>query len=97
MKLKERIINLWRGIRNLNWELILGIILIAPSIVYGLMICDYYLGDTRFEMHVFNIGQGQHMLGDIPNTFSSIPIFLGLLAIAGAYLVKGNLHKSPKE
>ena len=96
MKLKKWIVNFWKGVASLNWELILGVVLIAPSIFYGFKICEHSFGSSQFEMNVFDLGQVQRTIGDVPDEFSAVPIYLGLLAIAGAYLIKGNLRKSQK-
>lgn len=77
---------------NLNWEAKIGITLIVPSFIYGFMLCDHSFWSTDLSTaRLWDFGDHQIIYGDIPNTVTSVPIFLGLLAIAGAYLLKGNL------
>lgn len=73
--------NFWR----LNWDAKIGIILLIPPL----------LGVLVFVLNMFGAEIDYYYRGydSDKRPASSIPIYLGLLAIAGAYLIKGNLRR----
>ena len=86
-----------KDFRALNSEAKLGILFLIPPII----------GVVFFILNLFDAGLGfegfpdswnciyDYRLGDAMSYAATpaIPIYLGLMAIAGAYLVKGNLKK----
>lgn len=76
-----------------NWELILGILFLIPPIlgVFAFILC-LLGGDNNFcSLHFLERYSlwGEH--GE--HGFSTAPVYLGLMALAGAYLIKGNRKK----
>ncbi len=99
VRLKNWFIKLAKGFWHLNWEAKIGIIFLIPPI----------LGAIFFILNLFGAGIGFDGFPESWNCISgydwyeygaygyaatpAIPLYLGLMAIAGAYLIKGNLKK----
>lgn len=77
--------NLW----GLNWEAKIGILFLIPHVI----------GVIIFLIELFNNGLDLQYFSEVWNCIyrgndiatPAIPFYLGLMAIAGAYLIKGNL------
>ena len=95
--IKNKVATWIKDSRALNSEAKLGILFLIPPII----------GVVFFILNLFDAGLGfegfpdswnciyDYRLGDAMSCAATpaIPIYLGLMAIAGAYLVKGNLKK----
>ncbi|MBQ6311199.1 MAG: hypothetical protein IJK74_06595 [Bacteroidales bacterium] len=68
-----------------NWELILGIFFLIPPIL-GVFAFIYYLfwPNTSCVVGIFEFFRIE---------FSTTPVYFGLMALAGAYLIKNNLGR----
>lgn len=68
-----------------NWELIFGIFFLIPSIlgVFGFIYLLFR------ENYACSLG----ILDNLRGGFSTTPVYLGLMALAGAYLIKNNLDR----
>ncbi|QFQ13688.1 hypothetical protein C7Y71_003135 [Pseudoprevotella muciniphila] len=87
-------VRLAKDLYHLNWEAKIGILFLIPPI-YG-VIC--------FIFNEMNVDPSLFWYGDIDTVVvyeyysavyksSNMPLYLGLMAIAGAYLIKGNLKR----
>ena len=80
--IKTWIANLAKNYWNLNWEAKIGIIFLIPPIIGVVEFLSVYI--SYFDFDYFS---------DEFAATPTIPLYLGLMAIAGAYLIKGNLKK----
>lgn len=81
-KIKTWIVNLSKNYWSLNWETKIGIIFLIPPIIGVVEFLSVYI--SYFDFDYFS---------DEFAATPAIPLYLGLMAIAGAYLIKGNLKK----
>lgn len=95
--IKDRISICAKDFRALNFEAKIGILFLIPPII----------GVIYFILNLFNADLGFEVFPDSWNCIydyrlgdsmayaatPAIPIYLGLMAIAGAYLIKGNIKK----
>ena len=95
--IKDRISICVKDFRALNFEAKIGILFLIPPII----------GVIYFILNLFNADLGFEVFPDSWNCIydyrlgasmayaatPAIPIYLGLMAIAGAYLIKGNIKK----
>ena len=99
--LKNRAINLIKRFNALNGEAKLGVLFLIPPIV-GVVF--FVLNILGADVNFYSILESWYCINDYENNLSTstslvysptlaIPIYLGLMAIVGAYLVKGNLNK----
>ena len=94
VRLKNWFVNLAKDYWHLNWEAKIGIIFLIPPI-YGVIIFILNLMDAHIGFEAFPeswnciYGSWAYEYAATP----AIPLYLGLMAIAGAYLIKGNLKK----
>lgn len=92
--LKNRIANTAKACWHLNWEAKIGILLLVPPIIsvifFILNLMDAKLG---FEMFPKSWNCISAAWGNGYAATPAIPLYMGLMAIAGAYLLKGNLPK----
>ena len=95
--LKNRIANLVKNFKALNVEANLGVLFLIPPIIGVLFfILNLFNADLGFDafpdswncIYDYRIGEGFAYAAT-----PAIPLYLGLMAIAGAYLIKGNLKK----
>lgn len=98
-KIKTWIANLAKNYWNLNWEAKIGIIFLIPPII-GVIMFIFHLFDAGFNFEYFpeawNCVTHYSSREFSENGYAAtpaIPLYLGLMAIAGAYLIKGNLKK----
>lgn len=98
-KLKNWIVSSANNLWGLNWEAKIGILFLIPPII-GVIMFIIELFDASFNFEYFpeswncisdhsSRKHGSYGLAATP----AIPLYLGLMAIAGAYLIKGNLKK----
>ena len=87
-EIKTWFMNLCKGLWNLNWEAKLGLILLIPPIIAAI---HYLEGgfSTVASLRIYHNNIAD--IVDADTFFSAEPVFYGLLALAGAYLIKGNL------
>lgn len=98
-KIKTWIVNLSKNYWTLNWEAKLGILFLIPPII-GVIMFIFNLFDTGFNFEYFpdawncisDYSKREHSSYGYAAT-PAIPLYLGLMAIAGAYLTKGNLKR----
>ena len=69
--------------RSLNFEAKLGLILLTPPL-FGIII---FFSLTTFDFYYYNWGTSGSTIA------SNTPLYLGLMALAGSYLIKGNINK----
>lgn len=85
--IKNKISTWIKDFRALNCEAKIGILFLIPPII----------GVIFFILNLFDADVGFDAFPDSWNysydASPVIPIYLGLMAIAGAYLIKGNLKK----
>ena len=95
VRLKNWFINLAKDYWHLNWEAKIGILFLIPPIL-GVIIFILNLMNAKIGFNSFpeswNCIYGYH--GSEYAATPAIPLYLGLMAIAGAYLIKGNLKKT---
>lgn len=97
-KIKTWIVDLAKSYWSLNWEAKIGILFLIPPII-GVFIFIFNLINAGFSLRYFSEGWNYEIVGvnfhssDYSITTPAIPLYLGLMAIAGAYLIKGNLKK----
>lgn len=99
-KIKTWIVNLAKNYWSLNWEAKIGILFLIPPII-GVIMFIFNLLDTGFDFQyfpdawncIYDYSKGEHSSYGYAAT-PAIPLYLGLMAIAGAYLIKGNLKKN---
>lgn len=85
-------VNLLKGLWNLNWEAKLGLILLVPPTLAAIRYVQsslLYSSETEIKIFKFPIDFLEREIS-IDSCFSMEPVFFGLLAIAGAYLIKGS-------
>jgi hypothetical protein len=94
-KLKNWIVSSAKNLWRLNWEAKIGILFLTPPII-GVIMFLVELFVAGFDLEYFSdawlciySGSDYSSFGATP----AIPLYLGLMAIAGAYLIKGNLKK----
>lgn len=83
-RLKNWIVDSAKNLWGLNWEAKIGILLLIAPIVCA-FIFIFELFDSRFNFRFFNYGWDDNI--------TPVLQYWGLIAIAGAYLIKGNLKK----
>ena len=71
---------------NLNWEGKIGVILLTPPVLSAIACLFNILANNDIIAFYDWVYHSSNYSGT-----PIIPIYLGLLAIAGAYLIKGNL------
>lgn len=96
-QLKNWIVSFAKNLWGLNWEAKIGILFLIPPLI-GVFMFMFNLFDAGFELKHFS--EAWNCISDASGwEYSSygatpaIPLYLGLMAIAGAYLIKGNLKK----
>ena len=109
-RLKDILLGYAKGFWILNWEAKLGLCLLTPPLIGTFFFLMTLLGinNSFFKDGSYDVGirldikknyLNPKVSGEInalpTGTMPSVPIYLGLMAIAGAYLIKGNL-KSDK-
>ena len=96
-RIKNKISNWIKDFRSLNCEAKIGVLFLVPPIVGVIFfILNLFDADLGFEgfpdswncIYDYHIGESMSYAAT-----PAIPIYLGLMAIAGAYLIKGNLRK----
>lgn len=83
-KLKNWIVSSAKNLWGLNWEAKIGILLLIAPIVCA-FIFIFELFDSGFDFRDFYYGWDEDI--------TPVLLYWGLMAIAGAYLIKGNLKK----
>lgn len=90
-KLKNFIVSSAKNLWGLNWEAKIGILFLIPPIIGVIMFC-IELFNAEFDFEYFpEAWNGIENLHAPYACTPAIPLYLGLMAIAGAYLIKGNL------
>ena len=104
VRLKDWIIGIFKGFWALNLEAKIGILFLIPPIigvcVFFLDALDANIGFRSFPESwncITSYSYGHHNVDAGYAATPAMPIYLGLMAIAGAYLIKGNLKKSSKQ
>lgn len=96
-RIKNKISTWIKDFRSLNCEAKIGVLFLVPPIVGVIFfILNLFDADLGFEgfpdswncIYDYHIGESMSYAAT-----PAIPIYLGLMAIAGAYLIKGNLRK----
>ena len=98
-KIKTWIVNQAKNYWSMNWEAKIGILFLIPPIIGVIMFIFNLLG-TGFDFQyfpdawncIYDYSKWEHSSYGYAAT-PAIPLYLGLMAIAGAYLIKGNLKK----
>ena len=96
--------NILKSFWLLNWEAKMGILFLIPPIigviVFVLNLFDAGIGFDSFPESWNCIYGIDTNYGNVDTSWGygfaatpAIPLYLGLMAIAGAYLIKGNLKK----
>ena len=103
IKIKNWIVNLAKEYWHLNWEAKIGILFLIPPIIGVIIfILNLISADIGFETfpanwNCINDSDYGSFTGDNwaygYAATPAIPLYLGLMAIAGAYLIKDNLKK----
>lgn len=103
VRLKNWFINLAKDFWHLNWEAKIGILFLIPPIL-GVIIFIQNLMDAQIGFESFpeswNCISGHDWYDSGAYGYAAtpaIPLYMGLMAIAGAYLLKGNLPKKDKK
>lgn len=97
-KIKTWIVNWAKNLWHLNWEAKLGILFLIPPIIGVIQFIFYFISYLNFEdfpdiwICIYDYSKWEHSSYGYAAT-PAIPLYLGLMAIAGAYLIKGNLKK----
>lgn len=94
-KLKNWIVSTAKNLWGLNWEAKIGILFLIPPIIGAIMfIIEMFAAGFDLKYFpkawncIYNVWDNAAYAGT-----PAIPLYLGLMAIAGAYLIKGNLKK----
>jgi hypothetical protein len=70
---------------------IIGYILLSPSLVSVIMfLAQLFTGDKLFKNFMYTIWTGDFSGEGGGGYTSALPFYFGLMAIAGAYLIKDN-------
>ena len=108
VRLTDWLVNLTKDYWHLNWEAKIGILFLIPPILGVIIfILNFMDADIGFESFpeswncIYPSAWGSDSYGDFYGygwaygyaATPAIPLYLGLMAIAGAYLIKGNLKK----
>ncbi|MDD7405202.1 MAG: hypothetical protein PUG32_04890 [Bacteroidales bacterium] len=107
IKIKNWIVNLAKEYWHLNWEAKIGILFLIPPIIGVIIfILNLISADIGFETFPaswnciydsdYNYDMGDNGAYGWAYGYAAtpaIPLYLGLMAIAGAYLIKDNLKK----
>lgn len=105
IRTKNRFVSLAKDFWRLNWGAKIGILFLIPPII-GVLLFILNLMDAGFSIEEFpdewnciyssDFGYNGDSGGAWAYGYAAtpaIPLYLGLMAIAGAYLIKGNLQK----
>ena len=99
VRLKNWIVKLAKDYWHLNWEAKIGILFLIPPVwgafIFILDILGAEIGFNTFPSS-WNYISGYDWYDSGSYGYAAtpaIPLYLGLMAIAGAYLIKGNLKK----
>lgn len=87
--MKQKLVSFFMRFWNLNAEAKLGILFLIPPILSVFMFILKFLFDVRCEFFYPPVGLEEAATG--------ICLYPGLMAIAGAYLIKGNLPINTKD
>lgn len=97
--IRNKVINKLKDLWALNWEAKIGVVFLIPPI-YGVVcfILNILGADLGFDgfpdswniIYDYRFGDSAFAYAATP----AIPLYLGLMAIAGAYLIKGNLNRN---
>ena len=107
IRTKNRFVSLAKDFWRLNWEAKIGILFLIPPII-GVLLFIPNLMAAGFSIEefpdkwncIYSSDYGYN--SDIDAAYGwaygyaatpAVPLYLGLMAIAGAYLIKGNLQK----
>jgi len=110
VRIKNWLFNLAKRFWQLNWEAKIGILFLIPPIIgvifFILNLMDAHLGFESFpeswncisgyDSDSGSWGEGSYGWAYGYAATPAIPLYMGLMAIAGAYLLKGNLPKKNK-
>ncbi len=99
--IKNKVATWIKDFRALNCEAKIGVVFLIPPIIGVIFFVLNILGA---DLNFYSIIESWNCMNDYERFLGSsssvvysstpaIPIYLGLMAIAGAYLVKGNLKK----
>ena len=98
VRCKNWFINLAKDYWHLNWEAKIGILFLIPPILGVINFLLIFIDVLDFEDFpevwtcIDDYSKWEHSSYGYAAT-PAIPLYLGLMAIAGAYLIKGNLKK----
>ncbi len=103
-RIREWLFRLAKDYWSQNWEAKIGILFLIPPIIGVLIFFLNFFTDAQIGFESFpdswncisNYGYDWFDNGAYGWGYAAtpaIPIYLGLMAIAGAYLIKGNLNK----
>lgn len=104
VRLKNRVFNIAKGYWLLNWEAKIGILFLIPPII-GVIFFILNLMHAQLGFESFPDSWNCISASDYGYAYGwaygyaatpAIPLYMGLMAIAGAYLLKGNLPKKDK-
>ena len=94
IRVKNCIINIAKKYCYLNWEAKIGILFLIPPIIGVIMfLCILLVSGFCIENFPRCWNGISYYSGEVEAATPAIPLYLGLMAIAGAYLIKGNLKK----
>ncbi len=89
VNIKKWFVNLLKGLWNLNWEAKLGLLLLVPPTLAAIRYIERgILYSSEISILEYPINSLQKV--SIESGIGMEPIFYGLLALAGAYLIKGS-------
>lgn len=85
VRIKNGFVNLVKNIWQLGLDTIIGILLLIPSLVFLVRFLDYGYYSTLREIWISSAYGAE--------CIKAVLLFYGLLALAGAYLIKGSFNK----
>lgn len=94
VRLKDWIVNLAKDYWQLNWEAKIGILFLIPPIFIAIIFILFLLFMGFDSTYIFfKIVPKGLFKWTIGSNHIARPLYVGMMAIAGAYFIKGNLKR----